>query len=47
MAENLSFIFDCPNCHDPFAETKETEIDVHSGATYRSRPATGAWCSWP
>ncbi len=47
MAENLSFIFDCPNCHDPFAETNETEIDVHSGATYRSRPATGAWCSWP
>ena len=41
MAENLSFIFDCPNCHDPLAETKETEIDVHAGATYRCAPCDG------
>ena len=41
MAADLSFIFDCPNCHNPFAETKETEIDVHSGATYRCASCDG------
>ena len=35
MTAELTFIFDCPNCHDPFAETKERSIDIHAGATYR------------
>ena len=35
MTAELTFIFDCPNCHDPFAETRESEIDVHAGAEYR------------
>ena len=34
MTSEPTFIFDCPNCHDPFSETKERSIDIHAGATY-------------
>ena len=40
MTEQALF-FDCPNCDDPFAETKETEIDVHAGATYHCASCGG------
>ena len=35
MVTELTFSFDCPHCHDPFAETKETEVDIHAGAIHR------------
>ena len=42
MTTELTFTFDCPNCDDPFAETKETAIDVHAGATYRCSSCGGS-----
>jgi transcription elongation factor Elf1 len=29
-----TFEFTCPSCGDPFATTKESFVDIHSGATY-------------
>ena len=35
MSTGQTLIFDCPSCRDPFAETQQPDVDIHSGATYR------------
>ena len=41
MTSELTLVFSCPSCHDPFAETKERSIDIHTGATYRCASCGG------
>ena len=28
------WVFSCPSCGDPSAQTKELDVDIHAGATY-------------
>ena len=35
MSTRQTLIFDCSSCRDPFAETQQPDVDIHSGATYR------------
>ena len=41
MTEQRSLVFDCPHCNEIFAVTKEAEVDIHSGATYRCASCNG------
>lgn len=34
MMANPIFVFSCPHCGIPFAQTVEPEVDMHSGAEY-------------
>ena len=41
MTEQRSMVFDCPHCAEIFADAKEAEVDIHSGATYRCASCNG------
>lgn len=41
MTQQQTLVFDCPHCDEIFAETKEPDVDIHSGATYRCASCDG------
>ena len=36
------FCFTCPSCGNPFADTLEPSVDIHSGATYKCADCEGS-----
>ena len=35
MTELRDFVFSCPHCGVPYAQTVESDVDIHAGATYQ------------
>ena len=41
MQELRDFVFSCPHCGVPFAQTVEPNVDIHAGATYTCSECKG------